>query len=150
MATECDTDYLPCGCGRHTWVSFHGGNADQFHCNRYCHQFTRRFQRYLDYKYSDRQPRVLRGIVLGGIVLGWDRSPRQRLWPTSVRRQWGYVCRRHGHLRPDSRPNTLGPYRDNIKIEAKIRSNSLYPVSIAGAEVLQLFHNPMNLLVYFF
>ena len=50
---------------------------------------------------------------------------------------------------------TLGPThwvrtRDNIKIEAKIRSNSLYPVSIAGAEVLQLFHNPMNLLVYFF
>ena len=28
-------------------------------------KFTRRFQRYLDYKYSDRQPRVLRGIVLG-------------------------------------------------------------------------------------
>ena len=38
----------------------------------------------------------------------------------------------------------LGPYSDNIIIESKARSTSIYPASIAGIEVLQLFDNPMN------
>ena len=37
-----------------------------------------------------------------------------------------------------------GPYSDNIIIEAKPKSNSSYPASIAGVEVFQLFDNPMN------
>ena len=37
-----------------------------------------------------------------------------------------------------------GPYEDNVLIEAYTAPTSLYPASIAGAEVLQLFDNPMN------
>ena len=46
------------------------------------------------------------------------------------------------HYTNTSRP--LGPYLDSIKIEATAKSNSSYPASIAGVEVLQLFDNPMN------
>ena len=37
-----------------------------------------------------------------------------------------------------------GPYEDNVFIEAYTTPTSLYPASIAGVEVLQLFENPMN------
>ena len=39
---------------------------------------------------------------------------------------------------------SLGPYSDNIIIEATAKSNSPYSASIAGFEVMQLFDNPMN------
>ena len=38
----------------------------------------------------------------------------------------------------------MGPISNNIIIEARAKSNSSYPASIAGVEVLQLFDNPMN------
>ena len=38
----------------------------------------------------------------------------------------------------------LGPYSDNIIIEATAKTNSSYPAAIAGAEVLQLFDHSMN------
>ena len=37
-----------------------------------------------------------------------------------------------------------GPYEDELVIEAYTAPTSLYPPSIAGAEILQLFDNPMN------
>ena len=40
--------------------------------------------------------------------------------------------------------NTVATYSNDIIIVATTGSNSLYPASIAGFEVLQLFDNPMN------